>query len=119
MFSRVLGWLFSMIFAFSLGAGISHREPTDSELQQKVQDHMDVIVDESAAIVDDITEEIRKNEDVQKAEQFADDVREIVDNTVNDIHEHFDEETESVYETEGDLTETVSEEAETEQETAG
>ena len=99
MFSRFVGWLFSVVFAFSLGAGLTREPASDSELQQKVQDHMDVIVDESAAIVDDVMDEIRQDEHYQEAEQFASDVQEIIDNTRNDIQEHFcEEETESVTE---------------------
>ena len=87
MFLKLLSGFFTFVFAFSLGAGWNNADrKSDSELQQKVQEHMDVIVDESAAIVDDVVEEIRKDERVQKAEQFQDDVNEIVDNTVEDIH---------------------------------
>ncbi len=100
MFSGFLKGLFTFIFAFALGANFAQERPTDSELKQKVQDHMDVIVDESAAMVDDVVEEIRKDERVQEAEQFVEDVNEIVNNTVDDIHEHFgkEEETEAVTE---------------------
>ena len=99
MISGFVGWLLSIVLAFSIGVNVGNQTeaPSDSELQQKVQDHMDVIVDESAAIVDDVTEEIRKNEHVQKAEEFADDVKEIAQNTKNDIEDHFgskEEETE-------------------------
>ena len=108
MFGRIIGWLASVIFAFSLGAGIKSEAPkTDSELQQKVQSHMDAIVDESAAMVDDVMEEIRKDERVQRAEEFAGDVQEIVDNTMKDIEDHFGEE-----ETELEPTEAVTEAAE-------
>ena len=89
MFMKLISWLLSIVVAFSLGAGVrTDREP-NSELQQKVQDHMDVIVDEAAAIVDDVTEELRQNEHVQEAEAFAEDVREIVNNTMDDIKDHF------------------------------
>ena len=89
MFMKLISWLLSIIVAFSLGAGVrTDREP-NSELQQKVQDHMDVIVDEAAAIVDDVTEELRQNEHVQEAEAFAEDVKEIVNNTMDDIKDHF------------------------------
>ena len=81
-----------MIFAFSLGTGYHSEQPEASELQQKVQGHVDTIVDETAAIVDDIMDEARKDERVQNAEAFVDDVKEIVDNTVQDIHDHFDPE---------------------------
>ena len=91
MFMKLVSWLLSLIFAFSLGAGVktAETEETNSELQQKVQDHMDVIVDEAAAIVDDVTEQIRQNEHVQEAEAFAEDVKEIVNNTMDDIKNHF------------------------------
>lgn len=96
MFLKLLSGFFTFVFAFSLGAGWNNADrKSDSELQQKVQEHMDVIVDESAAIVDDVVEEIRKDERVQKAEQFQDDVNEIVDNTVEDIHAHFGKEAET------------------------
>ena len=100
MLGGLLKQILTFIFAFSLGASMAQDKPADSELQQKVQDHMDVIVDESAAIVDDVMDEARKNEHVQKAEQFANDVNEIVDHTIEDIHEHFgpEEETEAVTE---------------------
>ena len=108
MFWRVLSGIFTFIFAFNLGAAYNQpEEKTDSELQQKVQEHMDVIVDESAAIVDDVIDEIRQNEHVQEAEQFKDDVNEIIEDTVNDIHEHFGDE----QETEEEPVEAVTEEA--------
>lgn len=89
---RFLEKVLLFLFAFSLGAGMSgDTKPADSELQQKVQEHMDVIVDESAAIVDDVMEEVRKDERVQEAEQFVNDVREIAQNTADDIDAHFGE----------------------------
>ena len=103
MLGGIFGRILAFIFAFTLGAGFAAERPeTDSELKQKVQQHMDVIADESAAIVDDVLEEARKDEHVQKAQEFADDVSEIVDHTVEDIHEHFgpEEETEDLSETE-------------------
>ena len=90
MIGGLLKGFFTFIFAFMLGAGFAQDKPAaDSELQAKVQEHMDVIVDESAAIVDDVMEEVRQNEHVQEMQQFADDVNEIVDNTRNDIQAHF------------------------------
>ncbi len=91
MIMKLISWVLSLIFAFSLGAGVrsDNNNETSSELQQKVQDHMDVIVDEAAAIVDDVTAEIRQNEHVQEAEAFAEDVKEIVNNTMDDIKSHF------------------------------
>ena len=91
MFGRFIGWLLSVTAAFFIGTSMAGdpSEKTDSELQQKVQAHMDVIVDESAGIVDDVMEEARKDERVQKAEEFVNDVREIAQNTADDIEEHF------------------------------
>ena len=109
MFAKILGWLLSLVLAFFIGASVSRREPSDSELQQKVQDHMDIIIDESAALVDDVIDEVRENEHVKKAEEFADSVGEIVDNTVEDIHAHFDE---PESESEADAAEEAGEAAE-------
>ena len=92
--SQFFNWLMSLLLAFGLGLGVSSGSASDSELKQKVQDHVDVIVDESAAIVDDVVDEIRKDEHVQDAENFLDDVSEIIDNTKEDIHAHFDKEDE-------------------------
>ena len=97
----MVGRLLSLFFAFALGANYGQNKPvSDSELQRKVQDHMDVIVDESAGIVDDVIEEIQNNEQVKKAGEFVDDVNEIIDNTKADIKDHFGEkETETEEET--------------------
>ena len=104
-----LGWLLSMVLAFFAGASVGNRtEPADSELQQKVQGHMDVIVDEAAGIVDDVAEEARKNEHVQNAEQFVQDVREIAQNTADDIEAHFGSREEEEAVTEG-VTEAATE----------
>ena len=75
----------------------------DSDIEMILDEHMDVIADESAAIVDDVLEEARKDERVQKAEEFANDVNEIVDNTKQDIYDHFgpEEETEDLSEAVG------------------
>ncbi len=99
---KVFAWLFSVIFAFNLGAGVNSDQPADSELEQKIRDHMDVIVDETAAMVDDVTDELRKNEKVKEAEDFVNDVQEIIDNTKEDIDAHFgtQETTEEAVETE-------------------
>ena len=95
-----LGWLLSVCLAFFAGESVGSRNvETDSQLQQKVQEHMDVIVDETAAIIDDVSEEVRNNEHVQDAQQFVDDVREIAQNTADDIDAHFgSEDTESITE---------------------
>ncbi len=108
MFGSLIKGLLVFLLGISVGFGASGRhEETDSELTQKVQDHMDVIVDESAAIVDDVMEEARKDERVQEAEEFVNDVNEIINNTKQDIEDHFGEdETESVTES---VTEAVTE----------
>ena len=90
MLMKLISWLMTFILAFSLGTSVNAPEKeTDSELQQKVQDHMDVIVDEAAAILDEVSDEVRKNEKVQKAEEFVDNVKEIAQNTADDIKAHF------------------------------
>ena len=104
MFGGIFGRFLALIFAFSMGVSFASEQPaTDSELKQKVQQHMDVIADESAAIVDDVFDEARKDERVQKAEEFANDVNEIVGNTKQDIKDHFgpEEETEDLSEAVG------------------
>ncbi len=118
-------WLLSILMAFGLGfsAGGNSETVSDSELKQKVQSHVDVIVDESAAIVDDVVEEIRKDERVQEAERFADDVKEIAENTREDIKAHFgdddEEETEDEVKDEAEAAaseESISEESTSENE---
>ena len=89
MFGKLILWLCSVVFAFSLGARAADPKVSDSELQQRIRDHMDVIVDEAAGMADDIAEEIRNDERVQQASEFVDDVREIVQNTKDDIQDHF------------------------------
>ena len=96
MLMKLISWLMTFILAFSLGTRVNAPEKeTDSELQQKVQDHMDVIVDEAAAILDEVSDEVRKNEKVQKAEEFVDNVKEIAQNTADDIKAHFGTEDET------------------------
>ena len=94
MFGKLILWLCSVVFAFSLGARSADPQVSDSELEQRIRDHMDVIVDEAAGIADDISEEIRKDERVQEAGEFVDSVKEIVRNTKDDIEEHFGDKTE-------------------------
>ena len=89
MLGKFVLWLCSVVFAFSLGAHAANPSPSDSELKQKVRDHIDVIVDEAAGIADDVAEEIRNDERGQEAAEFADSVKEIVDNTRQDIEDHF------------------------------
>ena len=84
---KFLAWLLSLFIAFSLGANNSATQNTESdeELRNRVQQHLDVIADESAAIVDDVTESLRGDERVQQAEQFAKDVEEVARETWDDV----------------------------------
>ena len=77
MCGSLFGWLLSLVLAFFAGASLeSHKdEAADTELQQKVQGHMDVIVDEVAGIVDDVNEEVCDSEPAQKTKEFVDDVK--------------------------------------------
>ena len=97
---ELLAWLLAMALGFGAGVSAGRDYEKDSELEQKVQAHMDVIVDEAAGIVDDVTasakqrretaeSELRENENYRKAEEFVTDVREIADNTKADIDAHF------------------------------
>ncbi|MBQ9306840.1 MAG: hypothetical protein IJ229_02845 [Clostridia bacterium] len=115
MFSNFLTWLLSVILAFNLGAGVASREATteDNELKQKVQDHLDVIVDEAAGLVDDVLDDVRQNEKVQEAEAFVEDVKDIMRNTLDDIDAHFgteDEEAETAEEAAEEAAEETAEE---------
>ena len=83
---KVIIWLVSLLIAFSMGAERGGKiAETDDELRARVQGHMDVIVDESAAIVDEVAGEIRSDERVQQAEQFARDAQEIASDTLTDL----------------------------------
>ena len=110
MFGKFISWLLSLALAFGAGAAVTTYQPAD-ELKQKVSDHMDVIVDEAAGIVDDVSEaaqkrrdelesELENNESYRKAKQFKEDVEEIIDHTKEDIDAHFgtEEETEALTE---------------------
>ena len=109
---KIFAWLLAMFLSFSAGVRAGRDQSTDSELEKKVQDHMDVIVDEAAGIVDDVSEaaqdyretvesEIKDSEEYKKAEKFVNDVQEIADNTKADIDAHFGtDETETETETE-------------------
>ena len=98
----VLAWLLSMILSFGAGASFGRNYEPDTELESKVQGHMDVIVDEAAGIVDDVTEsakkrketlesELKESDEYKKAEEIVDDVKEIAENTADDIELHFSE----------------------------
>ncbi len=89
-------WVLSVLIAFGLGTTAGSGSPADSELQQKVQDHMDVITDEAAGIVDDVAEAAQDkwdkamdSEKAKKVKDFVNDVDEVVNNTIDDIQEHF------------------------------
>ena len=88
----ILAWLLSLVMAFSAGANSADTssKETDDELRARVQEHIDTIVDEGAAIVDEITDEIRENEHVKEAEQFARDVQEIAEDTAEELNQVFD-----------------------------
>lgn len=108
----ILAWILSMFLSFGAGVNAGRDYEEDTELEQKVQAHMDVIVDEAAGIVDDVSDaarsrretiesEFKESDEYQKAEEFVNDVKEIADNTKADIDEHFgSDETET--ETEGE-----------------
>jgi hypothetical protein len=110
----ILAWILSMFLSYGAGVNAGRDYQEDTELEQKVQAHMDVIVDEAAGIVDDVSEaarsrretmesELRQSDEYQKAEKFVNDVQEIVDNTAADIDAHFgtdETETETEAETE-------------------
>ena len=110
----LLAWILSMFLSYGAGVNAGRDYQEDTELEQKVQAHMDVIVDEAAGIVDDVSEaarsrretmesELRQSDEYQKAEKFVNDVQEIVDNTAADIDAHFgtdETETETEAETE-------------------
>ena len=100
-------WLLSILLSFGAGTAVGRSYEPDTELEQKVQGHMDVIVDEAAGIVDDVSaaarerretleSEVKDSETYKKAEEFVNDVQEIADNTAADIDAHFGtEETET------------------------
>ena len=98
--STFWAWLLSLILSFGAGAAVVRNYEPDTELEQKVQGHMDVIVDEAAGIVDDVSEaardrretlesELKDSETYKKAEEIVNDVQEIADNTAADIDAHF------------------------------
>ncbi len=105
-------WILTCLLSFGAGVNAGREYQEDTELEQKVQAHMDVIVDEAAGIVDDVSAEAKKrretaesefkeSDEYKEAEEFVSDVEEIVDNTKADIEEHFgSDETETEAETE-------------------
>ena len=113
---KVLAWLLAMLIGYGAGVSAGRDYEKDTELEQKVQAHLDVIVDEAACILDDVSEaargrrealesEIMDSEGYKKAEEFVNDVQEIADHTKADIEEHFgSDETETETESEADET---------------
>lgn len=107
-----LAWLLTVFLSFGAGVSAGRDYQEDTELEQKVQAHMDVIVDEAAGIVDDVSaaakerretaeSEFKESDTYKKAEEFVGDVQEIADNTAADIDAHFGTgETETETETE-------------------
>ena len=83
---KFFAWLLSLLFAFNLGAqnGTVPTE-TDEELRGRVQGHLDTIVDESAAIVDEIAGTVREDGRVQEAERFASDMKDIAEEAIQDL----------------------------------
>ena len=74
---RFLAWILGVLLA--LGAGGAKPKETDEELRNKIQSHIDTIVDEGAAIVDDVAESLRGNESLQEAEKFIQDVIDVAE----------------------------------------
>ncbi len=104
--STFFAWIMTILLSFGAGASVGHEYQEDTELEQKVQAHMDVIVDEAAGIVDDVSasakerraqaeSEFKDSDAYKEAEEFAGDVEEIVNNTKEDIDAHFGDETET------------------------
>ena len=89
---KFLAWLLSIFFAFNLGAQTADSpKETDDELRNKVQEHLDVIMDESAALVDDVADSIRNDERVQDAEQFIQNVQDVAEETLDDLNKVYEE----------------------------
>lgn len=117
-------WLLSVLLAFGAGTAAGRHYEPNTDLEQQVSDHVDVIVDEMAGIVDDVNAakeqrqseweaEMETDEDYRRAKEFVEDVREIADNTAADIEAHFgsgEEETEAAESVVEGETETVEEE---------
>ena len=116
-------WLLSVLLAFGAGTAAGRHYEPNTDLEQQVSDHVDVIVDEMAGIVDDVNAakeqrqseweaEMETDEDYRRAKEFVEDVREIADNTAADIEAHFgsgEEETEAVAEGGTEAAESVVE----------
>ena len=89
---KFLAWLLSVFFAFNLGAQTADSpKETDDELRNKVQEHLDVIMDESAALVDDVTDSIRNDERIQDAEKFIQNVQDVAEETLDDLNQVYED----------------------------
>ena len=116
-----IAWILSLFLAFTAGIVFPRSLDGNEELKQKVTDHLDIIVDEAAGIVDDVSaaaeekreslkEDIQKTDEYKEAKEFADNVQEIAQNTAADIDDHFGTNLSGKEEAEGeDLPETSGE----------
>ena len=86
---RLLAWILCLLIALSSGS--IKKEDTDGELRSKVQEHLDSIVDEGAAILDDVIEAIREDERVQETKEFVQDMIDITGETVEKMDEALDD----------------------------
>ncbi len=86
---RLLAWILCLLIA--LTSGSVKKADTDGELRSKVQEHLDTIVDEGAAILDDVIETIREDERVQGTEEFVQDMIDITGETVEKMDEVLDD----------------------------
>lgn len=84
---KILAWILSLLVAFGLGASrnTAPESETDAELRNRVQQHLDTIVDEGAAILDDVNQSIQKDPRVQEAEKFVGDAKEVAEETLQDL----------------------------------
>ena len=82
---RIWAWILGILIALNVG-GAQPKE-TDDELRSKIQSHIDVIVDESAAIIDDVAESIRSNERLQDADQKLADAAEVAQDTAAELEQ--------------------------------
>ena len=100
MFFQQLGaWFLSLLVVFGVGVNAGREyepEEANPELKQKVTEHLDAIVDEMAGLADDLNaeaekqmEEFRQTEFVRSVEDFFNNVKEIAENTAEDIRKRF------------------------------
>ena len=100
MFFQQLGaWFLSLLVVFGVGVNAGREyepEEANPELKQKVTEHLDAIVDEMAGLADDLNaeaekqmEEFRQSEFVRSVEDFFNNVKEIAENTAEDIRKRF------------------------------